>query len=239
MGKNLIQQRRGKGSATFRAPSFRYAGQVKHAKLDKEERKAVIVDIINSPGHTGPLAEIMFENKEKRLMFAPQGAKVGDTVVCGEKAPIAAGNLLPLKNIPTGTLIHNIESSPGDGGKFVRASGTFARVISKTMDSVIVMLPSKKQRLFSPDCRASIGMIAGSGRLEKPLLKAGTAFHKKAATNKRYPRTSGVAMNAVAHPYGGTRSSKKGRPTIARRFAPPGAKVGKLRPKRTGRRKVK
>lgn len=237
MGKNLIQQRRGRGSSTFRVPSFRYAGEVKHAKAGRETRKAEITDIIDSAGHTSPLAEVIFENKEKTLIFAPQGTRVGDKIICGENAPSTSGNVLPLKNIAEGTAIHNIESSPGDGGKFVRASGTSARIVSKTKNVVIVRLPSKKQRLFNPECRASIGMIAGSGRTEKPLLKAGTAFHKGVATNRFYPRTSGVAMNAVAHPFGGTSSHHKGRPTTARRFAPPGAKVGKLRPRRTGRKR--
>jgi len=239
MGKNLIQQRRGRGTSTFRAPSFRYAGEVKHAKAAEGIRKARITDIIHSAGHSSPLAEVVFENMEKLLVFAPQGARVGDLIFYGEKVPLSAGNVMPLKSIPDGTGIHNIESFPGDGGKFVRASGTVARVVSKTGSAVIVQLPSKKQRIFNSECRASIGVIAGSGRLEKPLMKAGIVFHKRGAKNRFYPRTSGVAMNAVAHPYGGTSSSHKGRPGIARRFAPPGAKVGKLRPKRTGRRKVK
>ena len=98
------------------------------------------------------------------------------------------------------------------------------------------MLPSKKEKQFHPDCRANIGRIAGSGRTEKPIVKAGNAYYKMKAKNKLYPIVSKNSMNAVDHPYGTSRTSKKGRPTIARKHAPPGAKVGKIKPRRTGKR---
>ena len=96
------------------------------------------------------------------------------------------------------------------------------------------MLPSKKEKSFSPQCRATLGVIAGQGRKEKPFLKAGTRHYYMKARNKLYPRVKGQSMNAVDHPHGTSRSSKKGQPTIADRNAPPGAKVGKIRPRRTG-----
>ena len=105
---------------------------------------------------------------------------------------------------------------------------------NKKENEVVIVLPSKKQKIFHPECRATIGTIAGSGRKEKPFLKAGTKYHYMKARNKLYPKTSGIAMNAVDHPHGTSRSSKKGHPTIARKNAPPGAKVGKIRPRRTG-----
>jgi large subunit ribosomal protein L2 len=237
MGKNIIQQRRGKGSATYRAPSFRYYGRAKHIKTERQ-MQGRIAAFVHCPGHSAPLARIVFEGSEDALVVAPQGMRVGDIVVFGENAEVREGNCLPLQNIPEGTFVHNIESKPGDGGRFVRASGTFARVTAKTSNNVTVLLPSKKQRSFSPLCRAAIGVVAAGGRTEKPFLKAGNRYYKMRATNKLYPRTSGLAMNALAHPFGGSRSSKKGRPTIAPRNAPPGAKVGLLRPRRTGRRKL-
>ena len=145
--------------------------------------------------------------------------------------------MLPLKSIPEGTLIYNIESNPGDGGKFVRASGAFAKIITKTEDGIVVELPSSKRRTFLPECRAIIGVIAGSGRTEKPFLKAGTKFFAMRAKNKFWPRVSGTSMNSVSHPFGGKSSHAKGIPTQASRNAPPGRKVGKIAPKRTGRRK--
>ena len=98
-------------------------------------------------------------------------------------------------------------------------------------------LPSSKTKDFNPDCRACIGIIAGSGRKEKPFLKAGTKHHAMKARNKLYPSVSGTSQNAVDHPFGGSSSSVKGRPTQAPRNAPPGRKVGKIAPTRTGRKK--
>ena len=104
-------------------------------------------------------------------------------------------------------------------------------------DRIVVQLPSSKTRDFKPDCRASIGVIAGSGRKEKPFLKAGKRYYAMKAKNKLWPQVSGTSMNAVDNPFGGSSSAHKGRPTQAPRSAPPGRKVGKIAPKRTGRRK--
>jgi large subunit ribosomal protein L2 len=239
MGKNIISQKRGKGSSTYRSHGFRYAGVAKHHSMNAAEQNKVsgiITDLIHSSGHYAPLAKVKFEDGEC-LLIAPYGVKVGDTVDSGKTAEPKDGNTLPLQSIPEGTLIYNVESSPGDGGRFVRSSGGFARVTSKSNEGIMVMLPSKKERLFNPACRASIGVVAGGGRLEKPIMKAGAAHHKMRARGKLYPRTSAVSMNAVDHPYGTGRGSYKGGPTIARKYAPPGAKVGSIRPRRTGRRK--
>ena len=142
-----------------------------------------------------------------------------------------------LKDIPEGTLIFNIESKPGDGGKFVRASGTNAKVLAQSGKETVVLLPSKKKKTFLNQCRATIGIVAGAGRPEKPFLRAGTKKLKMKQKNKIWPVVSGAAMNAIDHPFGGKRSSRKGRPTIAPKYAPPGRKVGMLKPRRTGRRK--
>ena len=103
-------------------------------------------------------------------------------------------------------------------------------------DSVVVEMPSAKRRVFLPECRATIGVIAGSGRKEKPFLKAGTKYYAMKAKNKLWPQVSGTSMNAVDHPFGASRVSKGG-PTQASRNAPPGRKVGKIAPSRTGRRR--
>ncbi len=235
MGKRIISQKRGRGTTTYRAPSFRYAGRAGNIPVDKES-EGKITDIIHSQGHSAPLI-VVAHGKKTQLSIAPHGVKVGDTVQTSKDAEMKVGNTLPLDSIEEGQLIYNIESKPGDGGKFVRAGGTYARVLTKTKDGVIVQLPSKKKKVFKKNCRATIGIIAGGGRLEKPLLKAGNKYHKSKAKNTLYPRTSAVAMNAVDHPYGGSSSSHKGVVTISPRFASPGRKVGKIRAKRTGRRK--
>ncbi len=242
MGKNLIQQRRGKGTIRFRAPSFRYIGEAKHRSFTETERNAkvtgTIVAIEHSSGHYAPIARVRYDDNQESLMIAPEGVKVGDELEAGFAAGIASGNTLPLLQIPEGTLIYNIESSPGDGGKFVRTTGLAAKVVERTDKNVTVLLPSKKQHTFNLWCRATVGLVAGAGRTEKPLLKAGTNMFKKMARNKFWPQVKGQSMNAVAHPHGGSRSSKKNKPTIAKRFASSGGKVGHLRPRRTGRRKL-
>lgn len=237
MGKNLIQQKRGKGSPTYRAPSFRYEGKTGYSACSQEKINGKVMDIIHCQGHSAPLIMVGYEGRESTLVQAPEGIKVGSNIFVGDTAPVETGNVLPLKNIPEGTSIYNIESNPGDGGKFVRSSGTSAKIIAKFQDKVTVLLPSKKEKSFLPDCRASIGVIAGSGRTEKPFLKAGNKYYAKKAKNKLYPIVCGVSMNAVCHPFGGSSSHHKGRPTQASRNAPPGRKVGMIAPSRTGRRK--
>ena len=237
MGKNLIQQKRGKGSPTYRAPSFNYFGKAQHPKLADKIIEGEIIDLRLCPGHSAPLAQIKLDNGEVTITLAPEGVKVGDGVKFGPGVAIKKGNVLPLKDIPEGTSIYNIENNPGDGGKFVRGSGNFAKIVGKIGSKVVVKLPSNKQRLFREECRAAIGVIAGGGRLDKPLLKAGKRYHAMRAKNKLYPKVCGVSMNAVDHPFGGTSSHHKGKPTQSPRNAPPGRKVGKIAPKRTGRTK--
>jgi large subunit ribosomal protein L2 len=235
MGKNIISQRRGRGTSTYRSPGHRFKAAVRHMKQTNLEIRGKVTDIFDCPGHTAPLATVKYDNGETNIIQAPEGLRVEQEVSINSDK-IEVGSCLPLRMIPEGTLIYNIENQPGDGGKFVRSGGTTARVLLKREDKVLVMLPSKKEKAFHPECRANVGVIAGGGRLEKPLVKAGANYHKMHAINKLYPHVSGTSMNAVDHPYGTSRSSKKGRPTIARRNAPPGAKVGKIRPRRTGRR---
>ncbi len=231
MGKNLIQQARGKGSPRYRAPSFRYLAKVSYPKTATQ---GTITDIVKSRGHSGPLVQMKYENGEETYLVAAAGLKVGDNLSYGPNAPAEKGNTLCLKDIPVGADIFNIEIQPGDGGKIARSGGCSAKLLSKKENEVVVMLPSKKEKIFNENCRATIGTIANSGRKEKPFLKAGRRHFYMKARNKLYPRVKGQSMNAVDHPHGTSRSSKKGQPTIADRNAPPGAKVGKIRPRRTG-----
>jgi large subunit ribosomal protein L2 len=235
MGKNLIQQRRGTGTSRYRAQSHRWKGRIQHKK-SATPSKGEIMDFVDCPGHSAPLVRIRYEDGEECLVAAVEGLRIGDTVTSGVPAH-EAGSTLNLHDIPEGTMICNIERQPGDGGKFVRAGGTFAKIVAKTQEGVVVRLPSKKEKTFFPACRATIGVIAGGGRVDKPFLKAGTKYYAMKAKNKLWPSVSGTSMNAVDHPFGGTKSSHKGRPTISPRNAPPGRKVGKIRPRRTGRRK--
>lgn len=241
MGKNLIQQRRGRGTSTYTANSHRYKGRIRHRVYDEVEKtgiiKGKIVDLIHCPGHSAPLARVKYENGEEILIAAPIGIFVNQEIQSGAGAEIKDGNTLPLKSIPEGTNVFNIELKPGDGGKFIRASGGFAKVIGRIKDKILVRFPSKKQKEFDLDCRATIGIIAGGGRGDKPFVKAGKRHHAMRARGKLYPLTSGVAMNAVDHPFGSGRGRHIGKPTVPPRHAPPGRKVGLIKARKTGRGK--
>ena len=239
MGKQLITQRRGRGTSTYRAPSHRYAGKITYRSYDDSEKNSVVYgtvqDLIDCPGHMAPLAKIRYDTKEEVLISAHLNVKVGDVVASGASAPVQTGNVLTLKNIPEGTAIYNLECRPGDGGKLVRTAGVCARIVGKIGDHILVKLPSRKQKTFLGECRATIGTIAGDGRSEKPFLKAGKRMHAMRARNKLYPQTSGVAMNAVDHPFGSGRGRHAGKPKTAPRWAPAGRNVGLIRARRTGR----
>ncbi|MBI1969719.1 50S ribosomal protein L2 [Candidatus Woesearchaeota archaeon] len=239
MGKSLIQQKRGKGGPTYRAPSFRYVGEVRHPATGEQPVAGKILDIVHCPGHSGPLAVVEYQNGQVLYMLASEGMKQGDVISAGKQAEISIGNTSLLGEMPEGTLVYNIEAIPGDGGKFARASGTFGRIVAKIEDKVVVQLPSKKEKTFDAKCKAAIGIVAGGERLEKPLLRAGNNFYKMKARNKLYPRVSGTSMNAVDHPFGGSSTHHKGKCSTPSRFAPPGAKVGLIRARQTGRRKGK
>ena len=241
MGKRIITQRRGRGTTTYRSPGHRQIARAKHRKYDDLEKTSIIngkvMDLVDSPGHSAPLVKIKYENGEIVYTIAPLNLGVNSNVSSGSKAIPATGNTLPLSNIPEGSPIYNIESVPGDGGKFCRASGAFAKVVSKINNKVVVRFQSRKEREFDSRCRATIGVVAGSGRQEKPFVRAGNKFHAMRSRNKLWPRTSGVSMNAVNHPFGSGRGSHAGKPLTPPRFAPPGRNVGAIRARRTGRKK--
>ena len=239
MGKSLIQQRRGKGTTTFRAPSHRYRGAVRYVPLNLTKEKTLVgkvVEILHDPGRTAPVARVKFENGMEKLIIAPEGILVGEEIAIGPNAPIKIGNTLPLAMIPEGSYVYDIEGVPGDGGKYVRAGGAYALVVGKERDKVIVQLPSGELKQFKPTCRATIGVVAGGGRLEKPIVKAGKAYYIAKAKNRFWPKPRGVKMNAVNHPHGG-KEHHIGRPSTVSRRAPPGRKVGHIAARRTGRRK--
>ncbi|MBI2147025.1 50S ribosomal protein L2 [Candidatus Woesearchaeota archaeon] len=237
MGKNLISQARGKGSPRYRAPSFRYAGRVCHKSSDGSPlHQGRVIDLIHCQGHSSPLARIEYLDGDSCLAIAPEGLRLGELVQTGPEAAPTLGNTLPLRSIPIGLDVCNIEGIPGDGGKYVRASGVTARIVGKTDAGVIVKLPSKKEKAFHPECRAMIGIPSGSGRVDKPFLRAGTKYFKMKAKNKLWPQISGSAQNAVDHPFGNKRTSRKSKARPAPRHAGPGRKVGMIRPRRTGRK---
>lgn len=236
MGKRTRAQRIGRGSPTYQARSSNTKNKLELPPTPTEGVKAKVMDILHEPARSAPIARIRYSEGEERLILAPEGIKVGDEVECGISAPIEPGNTLTLAEIPEGTPIHNIEAQPGKGGEFARASGTNATLVTHDVGQAIVQMPSGEIRSFNPKCRATVGIVAGGGRKEKPFVKAGKRKKAKKANGKTYPRVSGVAMNAVDHPFGSGRGRHVGRPRTVRRDSPPGQKIGLISAKRTGKR---
>jgi large subunit ribosomal protein L2 len=205
------------------------------SKRDVEETiQGHIVEIFHESGRDTPLALVRLETGETYYTVVPEGVYEGQSIQFGSKAPVNIGNVLLLGRIPEGTMICNVELSPGDGGKLARSSGSYITVVAHTPEGTIVRLPSKKTRYLNDLCRATVGIMSGAGRVEKPFLKAGTKSFRMRAKGHMYPRTRGVAMVAAAHPYG---SSKRGarKVTVVSRNAPPGRKVGLIAARSTGR----
>ena len=231
MGKRIIQQARGHGSSTYRAKPTAFVYKIRYPK--KLEGEGTVVKILHSPAHSAPIAKVSYSGGSFYIP-AFYGMIEGQKISFNEG--IKPGNILPLEKIPIKTEIYCIESRPGDGGKFIKAGGNVAVVTRIIGDKIMVMLPSKREKSFNGRCRAVIGKIAGHGRLEKPIIKAGKNHYIKKARNKLWPRTSAVKMNAIDHPLGSGRG-KNIKSKIAKRNAPAGRKVGLIRPRRTGKKK--
>jgi large subunit ribosomal protein L2 len=243
MGKRIKVQRRGRGSPTFRGPKKLRKGAIKHpSRVVSQDQplKGKILDFQHERGRSAPLAKIHYTNGVKAYMIAPEGLAVGGEIVIGQSSDIAIGNTTTIGNIPEGTYIYNIESQPGDGGKFVRAGGTYATIVTRDSKKVMVKMPSGKTKNFKPECRATIGIVGGAGRVEKPFVKAGNKFYHMRAKHVKYPGTRGVAMVAASHPHGGGSHQHIGKKSsCVSRNAPPGRKVGLIAARRSGRRKGK
>tara|TARA_Y100000310_G_scaffold167546_2_gene167353 strand:+ start:3128 stop:3829 length:702 start_codon:yes stop_codon:yes gene_type:complete len=232
MGKRIIQQARGHGSSTYRVKRKAFKYKLKYPP--KLEGQGTVLKLLNSAGHTAPIAKI----KYKEISFyIPAFDKMfeGQTINFESKEN-KEGNILKLKDIPIKTRIYDIESNPKDGGVFIKSGGNSAVISRIVGNDIFVLMPSKKEKKFDPNCRAVIGRIAGTGRLDKPVVKAGKKHYIKKSKGKLWPRTSAVKMNAIDHPFGSGRA-KNPKSKIAKRNAPPGRKVGLLRPRRTGRKK--
>jgi len=246
MGVGIKAQRRGAGSI-FTCHSKHRKGAVSLRTYDFAERngyiKGVVKDIIHDPGRGAPLAVVQFRSPysykiEKEMFAAAEGMYTGQFIYCGKKAQLAVGNVLPVSELPEGTVICNLEHQVGNGGKIARASGDYCTIMTQDPDAgkSRIKLPSGARVTVSNKCRAMVGIIAGGGRIDKPMLKAGTAFHKY-KNGKRYewPVVRGVCMNPVEHPFGGGNHQHIGKPSTVRRDKAHGRKVGLIAARRTGR----
>ena len=228
MGKRIISQARGKGSLRYQAKKAAFKHKIKYPM---HEGEAEIVSLIHSAGHSAPLAKTKIADE---IFYNPafNGCFVGQKIQISG-AP-ETGNIIVIKNIPIATHVFNIERNPGDGGKMMRSAGCSA-VIGKVLEhnKVEILMPNKKVVILGGDCRATIGVVAGSGRNTKPFVTAGRKFYKMQAKGKLWPRTSAIKVNAIDHPFGSGRG-KRAKQKIAKRNAPPGRRVGHVRPRKTG-----
>ncbi len=236
MGKRILSRRRGAAPPRMTSPSHLHKGDIKYPV--RFTGMGTVESFEHAPGRTQVLAKIRFNDlAEPLLAIAAEGMTVGQQVAYTDTTQIQPGNVTIVSKIPEGTPVFNIEARPNDGGRFVKTAGTAAEVVSHDAQKTIIRLPSGKFREFHPLARATIGLVAGGGRGDKPFLKAGKKFHHMHARGIRWPRVRGVAMNPVDHPHGGGSHNFKGAPTSQARGTPPGAKVGKIAPKRTGMRR--
>eukprot|EP01113_Clastostelium_recurvatum_P000204 TRINITY_DN1009_c0_g1_i1.p1 TRINITY_DN1009_c0_g1~~TRINITY_DN1009_c0_g1_i1.p1 ORF type:complete len:259 (-),score=43.73 TRINITY_DN1009_c0_g1_i1:61-837(-) len=246
MGRIIRAQRKGKAGGVFKAHTHHRKGPARHRTLDFGERvgylKGVVKEIIHDPGRGAPLARVHFRHTykyqtKKELFIAAEGMYTGQFVYCGKRADLTVGNVLPLGVCPEGTIVCNIESKVGDRGSLARSSGNYGTIVAHNPDDNVtrVKLPSGTKKSIPSNARAMIGIVAGGGRIDKPILKAGRAHHKYKAKRNCWPKVRGVAMNPVDHPHGGGNHQHIGHASTTSRHDPAGKKVGLIAARRTGR----
>jgi large subunit ribosomal protein L2 len=167
-------------------------------RRDKEDMEATVKSIEYDPNRTARIALLVYQDGEKRYIIAPNGLKVGQKVMSGKKAQPEIGNSLYLSDIPLGTIIHNIELQPGQGGVMARSAGTYAQLTSREGRYANIKLPSGETRMVFTTCKATIGTVSNSDHI---ILSSGKAGRTRWLG--RRPRVRGVAMNPIDHPMGG------------------------------------
>ncbi|MFH0859920.1 MAG: 50S ribosomal protein L2 [Candidatus Altiarchaeota archaeon] len=238
MGCRLPNQRRGHGSPKYRSLKNRAKGDMRYPSRERTANGQVIA-LEHDALHYSPVVKIMWDDFSNSYMIAAEGIKVGDWITVGDEIKASRGSATSIGSMPEGTEVYNVELHPGDGGQFVRSSGTFASIVSHDRKTGLtyVKLPSKKIVPIKSRCYATVGRAAGGGRKEKAYVHAGQVYHAKRAKHKVYPKVGGTSMNAADHPHGGGRHPHVGRPTTISRNTPPGRKVGHIAARRTGKRK--
>jgi len=196
LGKMTVRHRGGGHKRTYRVVDF---------KRDKFGIPGKVATIEYDPNRSARIALINYVDGEKRYIIAPAGLQVGQTIVSGPESDILTGNALPIKNIPLGTQIHNIELKPGKGGQMARSAGSFAQLVAKEGGAAQLRLPSGEIRIVSIDCMATVGQV---GNVEHENVSIGKAGRSR-WLGKR-PAVRGVAMNPVDHPHGGGEGKTSG-----------------------------
>jgi large subunit ribosomal protein L2 len=218
-----------------------------YRKVDFKRRKdgvpAKVAHIEYDPNRSAYIALLHYADGEKRYILAPQRLRVGMSVQSGERAEIRVGNSLPLGNMPPGTVVHNVELTPGRGGQMARAAGAGVQLLAKDGDYVTLRLPSGEMRMVRAECRATVGSIGNTDHQNVSIGKAGRKRHMGVR-----PQTRGTAMNPVDHPHGGGEGSTTpgrhpvtpwGVPTLGYRTRPKGKASDRLivRGRRRGKKR--
>jgi large subunit ribosomal protein L2 len=174
-------------------------------KRDKRDIPARVASLEYDPNRSAHIALLHYADGEKRYILAPLELKVGDPVLSGERADIKAGNALPLKNIPLGTLVHNVEMKPGKGGQLIRSAGSAAQLMAREGNYATLKMPSGEARRIHVSCFATVGQV---GNLDHEKVSIGKAGRNR--WRGRNPSVRGVAMNPVDHPLGGGEGKSSG-----------------------------
>jgi large subunit ribosomal protein L2 len=196
---------RGRISSRFRGGGAKQAYRIIDFKRDKMGVSAKVAAIEYDPNRSARIALLHYADGEKRYILCPVGLEVGRTVSSGPEADILAGNALPLKNIPAGTVVHNIELKPGKGGQMARSAGTQAQLVSKEAGIALLKLPSGEIRRVQVECMATVGQV---GNVEHENVSLGKAGRKRWLG--KMPHNRGVSMNPVDHPHGGGEGKTSG-----------------------------
>ncbi|MCF7903143.1 MAG: 50S ribosomal protein L2, partial [Candidatus Marinimicrobia bacterium] len=188
----------------------RGGGHKRHYRIIDFKRNKVDVpgrvdSIQYDPNRSANIALIIYADGEKRYILSPNKLKVGDSIITADNAPIRPGNVMPLVNIPAGTVVHNLEMKPGKGGQLVRAAGTGAQIMAKEGDYVTLKLPSGEMRMIHKNCRATIGEV---GNRDHENISIGKAGRSRWLGHR--PKVRGVVMNPVDHPMGGGEGRSSG-----------------------------
>ncbi len=217
--KSLLRPLPRKGGRNHRGKitvRFRGGGHKRHYRIidfarDKDGIPARVVSREYDPNRSSWITLLHYADGAKRYIIAPVSLEIGSRVEAGEKAEIRVGNALPLRRIPLGAVIHNLELSPGRGGQVARSAGTSAKLIGKEGERAHIRMPSGEVRIFNVECRATIGEVGNPDHKNVKSGKAGRIRHMG-----RKPHVRGVAMNPVDHPHGGGEGrARVGRPQVS------------------------
>jgi large subunit ribosomal protein L2 len=188
----------GRITVRFRGGGHKKAYRLVDFKRGKVDVPATVERLEYDPNRTGFIALIKYQDGEQAYILAPQRLAVGDIIIAGNYVDVKPGNVMPLGNMPVGTIVHNIETKIGKGGQLARSAGTYAQIVGRDQDYVILRLNSGEQRLVHGRCRGTIGAVSNPDHMNISIGKAG----RKRWLGRR-PHNRGVAMNPIDHPHGG------------------------------------